>query len=56
MNATGTCTITGDEPGPLILAYDSDGCTNVGGCRANSGQITSRRSGVIAPGRSDPVS
>ena len=40
MSGTGTYTISGDEPGPLLLSYENEGCTNVGGCRANSGEIT----------------
>ena len=40
MSGTGTYSISGDDPGPLAMAYDSEGCVAGGGCRANSGTIT----------------
>ncbi len=40
MSGTGTYTISGEEPGPLAMAYESEGCVAGGGCRANSGTIT----------------
>jgi hypothetical protein len=40
LKGTGTYTIAGDEPGPLTLSYNAEGCANVGGCRSTSNAIT----------------
>jgi hypothetical protein len=43
IKGTGTYTISGKDPDPLTLHYESNGCATPGGCRANSNDITLTR-------------